>query len=170
MADDTVFLAVDPRTLSTRLVKKQGRTTRALSSGLFDSLFGKTAYGVLLADARACDLPLQDAGITHGARNRHGIDLTIDLCPSNKPLDRPFFVHLIDVYTNEERPVPVSIAVTGVWMKEHPDDFNWLAGLVARGDLSVTWINHSYSTGSTNRSRCRRIFFWKKGRISSLKW
>ena len=163
MANDTVFLAVNPRTLSTQLVKKRERASRELSSGLFDSLFGKTAYAALLADARACDLPMQDAGITHGAMIQHGIDLTIDLCPSHKPLDRSFFVRLIDVYAKEERPVPVSIAVTGVWMKEHPDDFSWLVGLAARGDLSVTWINHSYSHRFDKSKPLQRNFLLEKG-------
>jgi len=163
MANDSVFLAVDPRLLSTQLVKKRDRTVRELSSGLFDSLFGKTAYAALLADARACDLPMQDAGITHGASTQQGIDLTVDLCPSKKPLDRSFFVSLIDAFAKEERPVPVSISVTGVWMKEHPGDFRWLTALADSGDLLITWINHSYSHRFDKAKPLQKNFLLEKG-------
>jgi len=160
---DTVFLAVNPQTLSTHFVKKNSYAAQALPHGLFDSLFGKTTYAVLLAEAQQRDFPLQDAGITHGVRIQHGIDLTIDLCPSSKPLDRSFFERLIDVFTVEERPVPVSIAVTGVWIKEHTDDFYWLVGLVANGNLAITWINHSYSHRYDKSRPLPQNFLLEKG-------
>lgn len=163
MADDTFFLAVDAQELSTQLVKKQFFNVKKLSSGLFDSLFSKTTYGLLLAEARQRDFPLQDAGITHSIRSGQGIDLTIDLCPSSKPLARSFFTCLIDAFAKEERPVPVSIAITGVWMKEHPDDFKWLVGHIANGDLAITWINHSYSHRFSKTMPLKQNFLLEQG-------
>jgi peptidoglycan/xylan/chitin deacetylase (PgdA/CDA1 family) len=163
MADDTVFLAVDPQELSTQLVKKHSCNVKEMSYGLFDSLFSKTTYGIVLGEARQRDFPLQDAGITHSMRSAQGIDLTIDLCPSSKPLARSFFIRLIDAFDKEERPVPVSIAITGVWMKEHPDDFSWLVGLVSNGDLAITWINHSYSHRFSKTMPLKQNFLLEKG-------
>jgi hypothetical protein len=163
MAGDTFYLAVDPADLSTQIVNKCDVGVRELSPGLFDLLYGGTAYAALLAEAKAQALPLQDAGITHAARAQRGIDLTVDLCPSNKPLDRSFFTQLIGAFANEERPVPVAIAVTGVWMTEHPGDFEWLTGLVDKGDLSVTWVNHSYSHRFDRSRPLQRNFLLEQG-------
>ena len=87
---------------------------------------------------------MQDAGIVHALPAEQGVVLTVDLCPSHRPLDRVFFEQLIQGFAEIEHPVPVAVAVTGVWMREHPADLSWLLARVAAGDLSVTWINHSY--------------------------
>jgi hypothetical protein len=44
-----------------------------------------------------------------------------------------------------EKPVPVGISITGVWIREHPTDFKWLDSLDRAGIISVVWINHSYN-------------------------
>ena len=75
----------------------------------------------------------------------NGVVLTVDLCPSNRPLDRKLFEAVIATFLPEERPVPLGIAVTGKWMEKHRDDLAWLRGLQARGEMAVTWINHSYN-------------------------
>jgi hypothetical protein len=139
------ILIVNPSTLSTRLVPADSCQCRQVSRRSFDSAIANTDYGRALKDAARRDISLQDAGITRTAPTLRGIDLTVDLCPSHRPLERDFFTRLINVFSAEEKPVPVAAAITGVWMKEHPDDLGWLLDAVDRGDLSMTWINHSYS-------------------------
>ena len=41
--------------------------------------------------------------------------------------------------------MPLAVAVTGVWMAEHRDDLAWLLDRVHRGDVSITWIDHSFT-------------------------
>jgi hypothetical protein len=82
---------------------------------------------------------LENAGMTRGHEDR-GAFVTGDLCPSRKPLDRTFLTKL-------EKPgaaTPVALSVSGVWMKQHPDDFAWLRREKAEGRLAITFVNHSF--------------------------
>jgi hypothetical protein len=88
---------------------------------------------------------LQDAGLTRFRASQKGIDLTVDLCPSQRHLDRIVFTDLIKEVGGVEKPVPLSVSITGRWIIEHPADLNWLDSLVRAGDLSIVWINHSYN-------------------------
>jgi hypothetical protein len=134
---------VDPATLATRLrpadrlrvEPRPWKTIRAEIAG--------TAYGRALGDAEANERKLQGAGLDHVRPRRPGIDLTLDLCPSQRPLDRVLFASLVEALGREERPVPVAIALTGAWMREHPADLEWLVSLEREGTLAVTWVNHS---------------------------
>lgn len=85
-------------------------------------------------------VPLQNGGIRRvdGAR---GSALTVDLCPSAKPLDRHLFTRLAEL--SRRRPVPVAIAITGRWFDTHPDDFRWLREMERSGLFAITWVNHS---------------------------
>jgi hypothetical protein len=77
--------------------------------------------------------------------DRPGVDLTVDLCPSHRPLDRQLFLTLLAELGQVERPVPVAVAVTGVWMRERPADLQWLISLDQAKQLAITWVNHSFN-------------------------
>jgi hypothetical protein len=81
---------------------------------------------------------LTDAGLTHGAGA--GDFITGDLCPSRRPLDRRFFEKL---ETNGPA-TPVALSVSGLWLKNHAEDFQWLRGEAAAGRLDIVWTNHTY--------------------------
>lgn len=85
-------------------------------------------------------VPLQNAGVRRMEGVR-GVALTVDLCPSRKPLDREPF--LLAMRHLPLRPVPVAVAVTGKWLDTHPDDARWLRERETAGDLAITWVNHS---------------------------
>ncbi len=89
--------------------------------------------------------PLQNAGITHFPRNKNGVVLTADLCPSKLPIDKIFFITIIDEFIKIKKPVPVALSVTGLWMENHTEDVKWLKALEEKSLLSITWINHSYN-------------------------
>ncbi|RFZ91775.1 hypothetical protein D0C36_09975 [Mucilaginibacter conchicola] len=74
-----------------------------------------------------------------------GISLTADLCPSHRPLDRRIFTDIINGFKQVEQPVPIALSVSGLWMKHHIADLNWLKQLQAQHHIYVTWINHSYN-------------------------
>ena len=139
------FLVVDPETLLTRTVPAAGLATKPLSWDQVLTIVKQGPYGKASEVARLQSLALQDAGLTHGFPKEHGVTLTIDLCPSHKPLDRVIFSALIRTFASIEKPVPVALSVTGRWMLTHEDDLEWLKGLVKSGDLEITWTNHTYN-------------------------
>jgi hypothetical protein len=137
-------LILDPGTLVTSIRPAGDFKVEAVSRERVAKRFGRTAYFEALRDAEANAAAIQNAGLTHLLSSPPGVALTVDLCPSRKPLDRGLFTELIREFGKEERPVPVAVAVTGVWMAEHGPDLEFLKGLEKSGDISATWINHSY--------------------------
>jgi len=140
----TYYLSFNPQTLFTEVQPAENLQVDSLSFAQFRTATAKTVYGKALGDEIAHDQPIQDAGITFGDPAERGISLTVDLCPSQRPLTRDLFVQLVNAFSPAELPAPVSIAITAVWMQAHPDDLNWLRGMEHSGKLRITWINHSY--------------------------
>ncbi|WP_235012478.1 polysaccharide deacetylase family protein [Pedobacter africanus] len=139
------YLAVNPQNLDTRTIKATELSNTTLCS--FEQLCLKmedTPYIKALLRARSKALPIQDAGITHAFPSEKGITLTIDLCPSHKGLDKDIFTSLTGAFKNIERPIPVALSLTGKFLLTHEDDIQWLKGLVSSGQITITWINHTY--------------------------
>ena len=136
-------LVVDPSNLNTEIDSSPPPAACSPWAAVRAAL-SATPYGRALADAERNETGLQDAGMVHALPGA-GVVLTVDLCPSRRPLDRALFQEVIAEFEPEERPVPFAVAVTGVWMAEHPDDLAWLLNRVNRGDAAITWINHSFS-------------------------
>jgi peptidoglycan/xylan/chitin deacetylase (PgdA/CDA1 family) len=120
-------------------------------------------YIKALFDAETTGAALQDAGIRHIAARARGIGLTADLCPSKRDLDRSFFIDIVKTLRKEKAPVPLALAVTGLWMEEHPDDFCWLMDLMDSGHIAITWINHSFHHRIGSGSDLTQNFLLKKG-------
>jgi hypothetical protein len=137
---DDLLLTVDPQRLDTQLERKdcwscddttqpQQASTRFMDAvNRFSQQPGKATAGWLA-----------NAGMTHG-HDDNGVFVTGDLCPSRKPLDRAFLQQL------EQRgaTTPVALSVSGLWIKQHPDDFAWLRREKAEGRLAITFVNHSF--------------------------
>lgn len=139
------YLAVNPQNLNTRTIKTTELSNTTFCS--FEQLCIKmedTPYIKALLRARSQALPMQDAGITHAFPSEKGITLTIDLCPSHKGLDKDIFTSLTGAFKNIERPIPVALSLTGKFLLTHEDDIHWLKGLVSSGQITITWINHTY--------------------------
>jgi peptidoglycan/xylan/chitin deacetylase (PgdA/CDA1 family) len=43
------------------------------------------------------------------------------------------------------KPIPIAVSVTGKWMEAHPNDFKALLAHQQKGELDVTFVNHSYN-------------------------
>jgi peptidoglycan/xylan/chitin deacetylase (PgdA/CDA1 family) len=140
-----MVLAVDADSLKTRIVPEAEVRLKRLSPAKFSDRVKATAYGRAMVDSERHAAPQQDAGITHALPSRLGVVLTVDLCPSTRPLDRELFTSVISTFAPEEMPVPLGIAITGKWMQEHPTDLKWLREREEDGQLAVTWINHSFN-------------------------
>ncbi len=131
-----MLLTVDPATLATRLEPDQD-----LSCAETDDARQKdTRYGRAIRSSAAggpTDV-IVNGGLTRGANG--GSFITGDLCPSRRPLDRGFLETLETV----ERPAPIALAISGLWLVRHKADFAWLRDQERAGALSIIWVDHSY--------------------------
>ncbi|AKD58588.1 polysaccharide deacetylase [Spirosoma radiotolerans] len=140
----THYLTLNPKTLETALVNLPENQVKALAWPATLQTVIETPYGRALRLEQQRDTHLQDAGIERTDTTERGFSLTIDLCPSTKPLTRSVFEQLIRAFEPEEKPIPVTITITGLWMENHAQDLAYLKDLVSRGDLAITWVNHSF--------------------------
>lgn len=159
----TYYLSVSPKTLKTSILNSTSLHLVRASWQEVQSEFRLSAYVRALEQAAKHDLPLQDAGITSFTRSQKGIDLTIDLCPSRRPLDRVVFTDLITELGNVEKPVPLAISITGRWMLAHPIDLIWLDSLQKAGILDITWINHTFNHFVSKNSPLSENFMLEPG-------
>lgn len=160
---EACYLAVNPENLKTFIVSKSSLEVHPLN---FDSLliyFQGYAYTNGIKDAWKNSSRNQDAGITHALPEVKGIILTIDLCPSERPLDRTIFLKLMKSLGKVEQPVPIAIAITGKWIKTHQEDLHWLIHLVEQKQITIEWINHSYSHPTSRTLSLTQNFLLEKG-------
>ena len=140
----TRYLTLNPQTLKTSIVSLSASQVRLLTGASMMQQIAQTPYGRAFKSEQQRDANLQDAGIERTDTTERGFSLTIDLCPSTKPLTRSVFEQLIQAFESEEKPIPVTITITGLWMENHVQDLAYLKNLVNRGDLAITWVNHSF--------------------------
>ncbi|WP_316798585.1 polysaccharide deacetylase [Pedobacter frigidisoli] len=138
-------LLLNPNTFETRIDLANKYSMRKVEWPKVLAIFKNTPYVKSLEAAAARDIQLQNAGIDHAIPNETGIVLTIDLCPSHKPLDRIIFESVFAEFKRIEKPAPIAISVSGKWMLKHQDDLNWLKSLVKKNELNITWVNHTYN-------------------------
>jgi hypothetical protein len=134
-----IDLLADPEALTTRLERAACWTCREES----ESDLGATRMGRAIREsASAPGLIhrgfLQNAGLIHGAGQ--GDFVTGDLCPSEKPLDRGFFMRLEAASSR----APVALAISGLWLTHHFEDFRWLVDQRNAGALDILWVDHTY--------------------------
>ena len=132
------LLVVDPATLASF-----DRPASSLTfSGASADVLGSTLY--LRALERYCSAPyrLQNGGLTRAEAAVDGLFLTVDLCPSKRPFEQELFQAAGAL--GKGSPVPVAVAVTGLWLAGHPDEISYLKQETAAGRLAITWVNHSY--------------------------
>lgn len=141
----TNYLTVDLNTMDTQILRADKLITTTISWQKLYSDYANTPYIKALTYAKKKSFALQDAGIIHGWPVEKGINLTVDLCPSHKPLDRTIFTSLISEFGKIEKPVPIALSITGRFMLDHTNDMEWLNSLEAKGDIDITWINHTYN-------------------------
>ena len=141
----TYFVGVDPGTIETQIISSDQISADSLSWPEVLVRFKNTAYIRAIQTAKKQSYSLQNSGIIHGFPKEKGVTLTIDLCPSNKPLDRIIFTKLITEFQKTEKPVPLAISITGRFILNHAEDIVWLKELIEADEISVTWINHTYN-------------------------
>jgi len=133
------LLLVDPLALTTRIESGACWTCEPTED---EALKATRFIGAVQRSAEAPGVShrtfLMNAGLTHGAAS--GDFITGDLCPSLRPLDRRFFEKLETVGPA----TPVALSISGLWLKHHAEDFQWLRAQAASGALDILWTNHTY--------------------------
>ena len=162
-AGQRYYLLVDPNRLMTIIRPASEFEVAEESWEDIRQKFKMTPYGEAIRDAELNSKVYQNAGITHFFSTRTGIALTVDLCPSQRPLDRILFSELIKEFGQKEKPVPVAVAVTGLWMEKHEPDLRWLLGLEESGAMAITWINHSYNHRTDKNLPLKENFLLERG-------
>lgn len=157
------YLIVDPEELTTAIVPAANLSAKVLTWDQATAYFKNTAYMKTIGAAAQLSGSLQDAGIIYGFPKEKGITLTIDLCPSHKPLDRIIFTSLMTEFQKAEKPVPLAISITGRWMLTHRSDLDWLKGLVKSGDIDITWVDHSYNHRVSSKAPLQTNFLLEPG-------
>lgn len=139
------LLLVDPQTLLTKISQVGFYTVTPMTLTQTRAFFARSPYQKAMVKVEKTSVMIQDAGIEDGMPKETGISLTADLCPSRRPLDRGIFTDIIAEFKKVEQPVPVALSITGIWMRQHPQDLEWLKRLQADNQIYITWINHSFN-------------------------
>ncbi len=162
-AGTPMVLVVSPEDMKTSILRRDVVQLEPATWAKLNKM--PSPYTRALSDATQHASVLQDAGITHVLPVEHGVVLTVDLCPSKRPLDKILFQKVIETFFPEEHPVPIALAVTGLWMEKHARDLDWLQSMVKAGKLEITWINHSYNHRYDRKLPLTQNFLLEKGTI-----
>ncbi len=129
-------LIVSSKTLQTAIIPE-----KCLSScGNFD-INSQSKYASILTDSTRVPSPTAGAGIQKAKDpGPNETYLTIDLCPSSKKLQTEIFERIQSGYMTN---IPVTLAVSGLWIKNHHDEFVYLLKLQDEKKINITWANHS---------------------------
>ena len=103
---------------------------------------GTSAYERALRATTAAPFPVHNDGLIAGRGK--GLYLSVDLCPTNRGAQFEKRLFEAAMAMDSQPPVPVAIAVTGLWMRQHAKHFAWLLERQRAGDLAITWVGHSY--------------------------
>jgi len=141
----TYLLLVDPDELETKVDEASLYTLNPMTIANARLYYYKSSYETALRKAEQDSKSIQNAGIQSGMPKETGITLTADLCPSRQPLDRRIFTSIFEEFKKVEQPVPIALSITGIWMRDHQKDLQWLKQLNIKGEIAITWINHSYN-------------------------
>ena len=157
------LLMVNPQTMETEVNDSDFYQVKPMNMAEARNYFKSTPYQKALAKAEKQSVMTQDAGIEHGMPKEAGISLTADLCPSHRPLDRVIFTDIFNQFGKVERPVPIALSVTGIWMQQHPQDLEWLKQMEQKREIKITWINHSFNHRVSKTRPLKESFLLEPG-------
>jgi hypothetical protein len=157
------FMLVNPQTLQTKVNESSFYQVKPMTLTETRTFFKNTPYEKVISKVEKQSVSLQDAGIERGMPTETGISLTADLCPSHRPLDRRIFTTMIAEFQKVEKPAPIALSVSGLWMLKHQEDLEWLKKLRNDGQIRITWINHSYNHRVSKTAPLKMNFLLEPG-------
>jgi len=161
--DKEYYLLVNPQTLQTKVNESSFYQVKPMTLAQTREAFINTPYEKAISKAEKQSVNIQDAGIERGIPTETGISLTADLCPSHKPLDRRIFTTMFTEFKKVEKPAPIALSVSGLWMLNHKEDLEWLKQLRNEGEIRITWINHSYNHRVSKTAPLKENFLLEPG-------
>jgi hypothetical protein len=161
--DKEYYLLVNPQTLQTKVDESSFYQVKPMTLAETRIAFKKTPYEKAIRKAEKHSASIQDAGIERGMPSETGISLTADLCPSRKPLDRRIFTAMFAEFKKVEKPAPIGLSVSGLWMLNHKEDLEWLKRLRNDGEIRITWVNHSYNHRVSKTAPVKENFLLEPG-------
>jgi len=135
------YLVVNPNTFITENIPAITCKTATLAT----SELLATPYMRALIHYTSPPYLLDNYGMSHAAQAVNGVFLTIDMCPARKPFETDFFNTLVKLSDKYQQPMPIAVAISGLWIINHPDEFNWLIKQSQENKLQITWINHTFT-------------------------
>ena len=157
------LLIVNPQTLQSKVNESSFYQVKPMTLAETRVFFKNTPYEKAIRKSEKQSIDIQDAGIERGLPTETGISLTADLCPSHKPLDRRIFTDMFAEFKKIERPVPIALSVSGLWMLKHAADLAWLKKLYNEGQIRITWVNHSYNHRVSKTAPLKENFLLEPG-------
>ncbi len=157
------LLMVNPQTLETKVNESSFYQVKPMSLADTRIFFKNTPYEKAIGKAEKQSARIQDAGIERGIPSETGISLTADLCPSHRPLDRRIFTDMFNEFKKVEKPAPIALSVSGLWMLNHLSDLEWLKQLRNDGEIRITWVNHSYNHRVSKNAPLKQNFLLAPG-------
>jgi hypothetical protein len=157
------LLLVNPQTLQTKVNESSFYQVKPMTLAETRTFFKNTPYEKAISKVEKQSISIQDAGIERGMPTETGISLTADLCPSHRPLDRRIFTTMIAEFQKVEKPAPIALSVSGLWMLKHQEDLEWLKKLRNDGEIRITWVNHSYNHRVSKTAPLKMNFLLEPG-------
>jgi hypothetical protein len=157
------LVMVNPQTLATKVNESNFYLVKPMTLAETRTFFKKTPYERALSKAEQQAVVIQDAGIERGMPQETGISLTANLCPSHRPLDRRIFTTMFAEFQKVEKPAPIALSVSGLWMLRHKADLEWLKKLSNEGEIRITWVNHSFNHRVSKSAPLKENFLLEPG-------
>ena len=107
--DKTFLLVANPKDLKTSLVPDEECSGFQEGMDAVDKTFSGSVYVRALKTVQKHETSLQDAGITSTFPKENGIVLSVDLCPSEKPLEKGLFMALMNNFKQKQGLAPCSV-------------------------------------------------------------
>ncbi|MFV9874281.1 MAG: hypothetical protein AB8U54_05795 [Rickettsia conorii subsp. raoultii] len=145
--EKSYFVLVDPNSFKTEIALQELvilPTNKIEKENLLKKL-SKTPYIKVLNKYSSAPYIQQNYGATSSMYKVKGQFLTIDMCPSSKSFEEDFFKKLVELSIKLNKPIPIAICVSGLWINKHTEEFLWLLKQQENGYLQITWVNHSFS-------------------------
>ena len=146
------LLVVDPYTLKTEIktanIFKELESNKIASNKIASNakaILEETPYLKALNKFSSPPYQLENYGLIESEYSVNGMFLTIDMCPARKPFEKEFFETLVLLANKNNKPVPIALAMSGLWMQNHPEEFAWLIQQKKNNKLAITWMNHSFT-------------------------
>lgn len=153
VGNELYFLAVDPYLLTTESAPAKDFKDRdylakngSLSSAYFSMReINDTPYMKALLKYTEQNENQLNQGITKADHPVKGVFLTINMPPSAATFEKRLFDSLAHQAKTMQKPISFAVSISGLWIVEHPDEFNWILKQEKNGLFKITWINNSFS-------------------------